>query len=60
LGTILTVYELTKNDDSGLPPDLFNLDDALLIKVIKDVLIKSGKAQILMNENNEIGGVKIV
>jgi ESCRT-II complex subunit VPS25 len=60
LGTILTVYELTKNDDSGLPPDLFNLDEALLIKVIKDVLIKSGKAQILMNENNEIGGVKIV
>ncbi|KAI5956292.1 hypothetical protein KGF54_000767 [Candida jiufengensis] len=64
-GTVLTLYELTKNDDDelqngGLPQDLKNLDESLLIKVIKEYLIKQGKAQLLMNENNEIGGVKIV
>ncbi|RLV91682.1 Vacuolar protein-sorting-associated protein 25 [Spathaspora sp. JA1] len=64
LGTVLTVYELTKSDEdggsSGLPQDLRGLDETFLIKIIKDYLMKLGKAQILMNENNEIGGVKIV
>ncbi|KAK6201257.1 vacuolar protein sorting [Scheffersomyces amazonensis] len=60
LGTVLTLYELTKSDESGLPDSLKNLDEGLLIKIVKDYLIKQGKAQILMNEDNEIGGVKIV
>lgn len=62
LGTILTVYELTKLEDSGLPLELRNLDYNLLVKVLKNVLIKQGKAQILMSEDGsgQIGGVKIV
>lgn len=60
LGTILTIYELTKSDDNGLPENLRNIDETLLVKVLKDVLIKQGKAQILFNDDNEIGGVKIV
>lgn len=62
LGTILTVYELTKLEDSGLPPELKNMDYNLLVNVIKNVLIKQGKAQILMSEDGsgQIGGVKIV
>lgn len=62
LGTIMTVYELTKLDDNGLPANLKNLDYTLLVKILKDVLIKQGKAQILMSEDNpdQIGGVKIV
>lgn len=62
LGTILTVYELTKLEDSGLPLDLKNMDYNLLVKVLKSVLIKQGKAQILMSEDGsgQIGGVKIV
>ncbi|KAI5964377.1 uncharacterized protein KGF55_002319 [Candida pseudojiufengensis] len=66
-GSVLTIYELTKNDDddddvlnNGLPSDLRNLEESLLIKVIREYLVKQGKAQLLMNENNEIGGVKIV
>ncbi|KAI5967186.1 hypothetical protein CANMA_003243 [Candida margitis] len=64
-GTVLTLYELTKSDDdddnvNSLPQELRNLDEELLVKVIKDYLIKQGKAQLLMNESNEIGGVKIV
>ncbi|EMG47943.1 VPS25 Vacuolar protein-sorting-associated protein 25 [Candida maltosa Xu316] len=61
-GSVLTIYELTKNDDgdSTVPSELINLDESFLIKVIKDYLIKQGKAQLLMDENNEIGGVKIV
>lgn len=65
-GTVLTLYELTKSDDdddvgsSGLPQELRNLDEELLVKIIKDYLIKQGKAQLLMTESNEIGGVKIV
>ncbi|KAK6456995.1 vacuolar protein sorting [Scheffersomyces xylosifermentans] len=60
LGTVLTLYELTKSEDSGVPESLRNLDEALLIKVLKEVLIKQGKAQLLMTEEGEIGGVKIV
>ncbi|ODV78681.1 winged helix DNA-binding domain-containing protein [Suhomyces tanzawaensis NRRL Y-17324] len=60
LGTILTIYELTKLEDAGIPDNLKYLDEELLIKVLKEVLIKKGKAQILMNEDGEIGGVKIV
>ncbi|KAK6461584.1 ESCRT-II complex subunit-domain-containing protein [Scheffersomyces coipomensis] len=60
LGTVLTIYELTKSDENGLPDSLKNLDETLLIKIVKDFLIKQGKAQILMTEDNEIGGVKIV
>lgn len=62
LGTILTVYELTKLEDSGLPEQLKNMDYTLLVRVLKNVLIKQGKAQILMSEDDpdKIGGVKIV
>ncbi|KAG7663051.1 uncharacterized protein J8A68_003433 [[Candida] subhashii] len=60
LGTILTIYELTKSEDGGLPESLKNLDQEFLIKIVKGHLMKLGKAQILMDENNEIGGVKIV
>lgn len=62
LGTILTVYELTKLEDSGIPLDLKNLDYVLLVKILKNVLIKQGKAQIIMNDDgsDQIGGVKIV
>jgi ESCRT-II complex subunit VPS25 len=59
LNTILTIYELTKSE-MNLPKDLYNLDELLLVKIIKDVLMKSGKAQIIMDDNGEIGGVKIV
>ncbi|CAH6718155.1 vacuolar protein-sorting-associated protein 25 [[Candida] jaroonii] len=61
LGTVLTIYELTKSEDSGLPESLKNLDYNLLVKVLKNILIKQGKAQILMQEGtDQIGGVKIV
>ena len=43
-----------------MPQDLHNLDETFLVKIIKDYLIKQGKAQLLIDENNEIGGVKIV
>ncbi|RCK65160.1 Vacuolar protein-sorting-associated protein 25 [Candida viswanathii] len=64
-GTVLTIYELTKSDDEdgggiGVPDSLVNLDEAFLIRIIRDYLIKQGKAQLLIDENNEIGGVKIV
>lgn len=58
LNSILTIYELTKSE--LLLPDLRNLDESLLIKIIKEVLVKRGKAQILLDDNGEIGGVKIV
>ncbi|CAD1809373.1 Vacuolar protein-sorting-associated protein 25 [Candida parapsilosis] len=45
---------------AGLPRELRNLDEEFLVKIIKDYLIKQGKAQLLMTESNEIGGVKIV
>lgn len=61
LGQILTVYELTSLEDSGLDDDLRNIDYNLLVRILKGALIKQGKAQILMNEEGtEIGGVKIV
>lgn len=62
LGTILTIYELTKLEDSGLPNDLRNFDYNLLVKVLQKVLVRQGKAQIIMNDDgsNQIGGVKIV
>lgn len=61
LGSVLTVYELTKLEDLGVDEDLKNLDYNLLVKVLKNVLIKQGRAQILMNEDGtQIGGVKIV
>ncbi|CAI5759880.1 unnamed protein product [Candida verbasci] len=61
-GAILTIYELTQPDDSEgyIPQELKNLDTEFLIKIIKEVLVKQGKAQLLINEDNEIGGVKIV
>lgn len=62
LDTILTVYELTKLEDSGLPQELKNLDYNLLVKILKNVLIKQGSAQIIMNDDgsDQIGAVKIV
>jgi len=59
-GTVLTIYELTKSEETTVPQDLHNLDETFLVKIIKDYLIKQGKAQLLIDENNEIGGVKIV
>lgn len=59
-GTILTIYELTNSQESGLPETLKNMGEPLLIKILKDVLVKQGKAQLLINEDGEIGGVKIV
>lgn len=61
LGTVVTVYELTKLEDSGIPVELRNMGYALLVRVLKKVLIKQGKAQIIMEEDSDqIGGVKIV
>ena len=54
------IYELTKSEETTVPQDLHNLDETFLVKIIKDYLIKQGKAQLLIDENNEIGGVKIV
>lgn len=61
LGTILTVYELTRLEDLPVDEQLRNIDSSLFVKVL-DVLMKQGKAQILKAEDNpaEIGGVKIV
>lgn len=61
-GTVLTIYELTNNDEgvTSIPDGLINLDESFLIRIIKDYLIKQGKAQLIVDENNEIGGVKIV
>lgn len=60
LGSVLTVYELTKLTDSGLTDDIRNLEYDVLVKVLK-LLVKQGRAQILMSEDgHEIGGVKIV
>ena len=49
-----------KSEETTVPQDLHNLDETFLVKIIKDYLIKQGKAQLLIDENNEIGGVKIV
>ncbi|KAI3403565.2 hypothetical protein KGF56_003610 [Candida oxycetoniae] len=51
---------LDTDNESLLPEELQNMDELLLIKVIQEHLMKQGKAQILMNEHNQIGGVKIV
>lgn len=60
LGSILTVYELTKLADSGIPDELKNLEYDLLVKIIR-LLVKQGKAQILLDEDGvSIGAVKIV
>lgn len=61
LGTILTVYELTSLEDPLMHDDLRNIDYNLFVKVL-DVLIKQGKAQVLMSDDGsgQIGGVKIV
>lgn len=61
LGTVLTVYELTNVEDSGVPEVLKNLDYNLLVKILKNVLMKQGKAQVLLEEGtDQIGGVKIL
>ncbi|KAM9891892.1 hypothetical protein OXX79_010399 [Metschnikowia pulcherrima] len=61
LGTILTVYELTKSEDSVIHEEFRNIDSALFVKIL-EVLMKQGKAQILKSDENpaEIGGVKII
>lgn len=48
------------DDENLLPSELKNMDELLLIKVIQEYLVKQGKAQVLLNEYNQIGGVKIV
>lgn len=61
LGTVLTVFELTNLEGSGFPEELRNLEYNVLERAIKTVLMKQGKAQILMAEDGTlIGGVKIV
>lgn len=59
LGTILTVYELTKLEEAA--PQFRDMDYGLLVKVI-EVLMKQGRAQVLKAEDGsgQIGGVKIV
>lgn len=61
LGSILTVYELTKLEDSVIHEEFRNIDYTLFVRIL-EVLMKQGKAQILKSEDNpaEIGGVKIV
>lgn len=59
LGTIFTVYELTKDETAGVPDTLRNMDPDLLAIVLKRILAKQGRAQILLDEHNEIGGVKM-
>lgn len=61
LGTILTIFELTNLDESAYPEELRNIEYNVLVRAIKNVLMKQGKAQILMSEDGtQIGGVKIV
>lgn len=61
LGTVLTLYELTKLEDATIPNDLRNLEYSLLVRVLAKMLVKQRRAQILTNEeNNQIAGVKIV
>lgn len=60
LGTVMTVYELTKSEDLALPEDLRNLSADLLERILKSTLVKQGKAQIILEDNGAIGGVKIV
>lgn len=61
LGTILTVYELTQLEDSTTSEEFRNIDYNLFVKILQ-LLMKQGKAQILMTEDNsgQIEGVKIV
>ncbi|KAF3988691.1 hypothetical protein FT663_03923 [Candidozyma haemuli var. vulneris] len=61
LGTILTVYELTQSEDSTTSEDFRNIDYNLFVRILQ-LLMKQGKAQILMAEDNsgQIEGVKIV
>lgn len=58
LGLVLTVYELTKSEDSGVHKEFKNIDERLFIQILQ-LLTKQGKAQILM-ENGSIEGVKVV
>lgn len=60
LGSILTVYELTKLDESA-SEELRDLDYSLFVRII-EVLVKRGRAQALPADDKpgEIGGVKIV
>lgn len=60
LGTILTIYELTKDETAGVPDALRNMDPALLAIVLKRILAKQGRAQLLLDDDNEIGGVKMI
>ncbi|KAL6682527.1 hypothetical protein ACI3L0_002388 [Candidozyma auris] len=61
LGTILTVYELTQSEDSTTSEEFRNIDYNLFVNILQ-LLMKQGKAQILMTEDNsgQIEGVKIV
>lgn len=58
LGSVLTIYELTSPTE-GVPEDLQNIEYDLMVKVLKQ-LVKQGKAQILMGDDGQMGGVKIV
>lgn len=58
LGTIMTVYELTKSDES-LNEEFLGIDAGLFARIL-EVLRKQGKAQILTESDGLIGGVKIV
>lgn len=61
LGSVVTVYELTLQDEVGVDDNFRNLDYNILTKVI-DLLVKQGKAQVLRSDDGlgRIEGVKIV
>lgn len=61
LGTVLTVYELTKLEDLAPTEPLKDIDPVLFERVVA-VLVRQGKAQILLADDGlgGIGGVKIV
>lgn len=60
LGTIFTIFELTHPEHSAGPLEIHNMDPSLLGHVLRRVLVKQGKANLLMGEDNEIGGVKFL
>lgn len=55
-GAVLTVYEMTKLEESVLDAEFHNID-ALLFEKILEELKKQGRAHIIRDES-EIGGVK--
>lgn len=61
LGSVLTVYELTLPDEPSVDEDFRNLDYNLFKRIV-NVLVKQGKAQVLLSDDGlgKMEGVKIV